>query len=294
MDKIKEIFNNSGIGHVNLIEKIEVGFANDVYSIDDKFIFKISKEKQYSNYIKKDIHYCKLFENQLPVPKVIKSGELDGKAYFIYKKIKGDNLYDVWHLSNEIQRESYIKQICDILRTINRFPYEDLGISWQDFVYSKMIDYIKLFNNKGILDEKLTDKLRLYIEINKVKLKDEKIALVDWDLHFDNFLVSDGKIVGRLDFERILTASLDYQMVLVKRMVRNPKKYASENAEKFVEVKDYVKLMDWYKKFYPEMFDFPKIEMRLNLYSILMCFDDIALFGGDEKLKEEIVEYLEF
>jgi hypothetical protein len=31
----------------------------------------------------------------------------------------------------------------------------------------------------------------------------------------------------------------------------------------------------------------------LNLYATLMCFDDIAIFGSDDKLEEEIVEYLE-
>jgi aminoglycoside phosphotransferase (APT) family kinase protein len=290
---LKKLFKELGITDVNSIEKIEVGFANDVYSVDDKYIFKIAKDKLYSDYIKKDIYYCRLFQNKLPVPKVLYTGELDGKAYFIYKKIKGDNLYDVWHLSNEKQRESYIKQICDILRAINGYPYEDLGKSWQEFVYSKMIAYIKLFRGQGILDKKLTDKLRSYIEKNKKALEIEKIALVDWDLHFDNLLVSGGKIVGRLDFERVMTASLDYQMVLVKRMVRNPKKYASENAEKFVVVKDYANLMNWYKEFYPEMFEFPEIDMRLNLYAILMCLDDIAIFDLDEQLKDEIAEYLD-
>jgi hypothetical protein len=39
------------------------------------------------------------------------------------------------------------------------------------------------------------------------------------------------------------------------------------------------------------MFDFPEINTRLNLYSVLMCLDDIAIFGVDEQLKKEIIEY---
>lgn len=290
MEKIKTIFKDLGIG-ADFIEKIEVGFANNVYSVDDEYIFKISKEKQYNDCVIKDIHYCRLFEKKLPVPKVLHTGELEEKAFFIYKKIKGDNLYDVWHLTNELQRKNYIKQISEILKTINGFPYDYLGKSWQNFVCSRLRDGINLAQNKGVLNNNLIDIVEKYFESNKKVLKNEKISLIDWDLHFDNFIVADGKIVGRLDFERVTTASLDYQMVLVKRMVRNPKKYASENAEKFVNVKDYKKLLDWYKEFYPEMFDFPEIEMRLNLYAILMCFDDIAIFGGDEKVNIEIMEY---
>ena len=40
MKKIQKLFADVGIGDVELIEKIEVGFANDVYSIDDEYIFK--------------------------------------------------------------------------------------------------------------------------------------------------------------------------------------------------------------------------------------------------------------
>ena len=292
MKKIKKIFKQAGINDVDLIEKIEVGFSNDVYSVDDKYILKISKDKQYSNFIRKDINYCGLFEDKLPVPKVLYSGELDGKAYFIYKKIKGNNLYNVWHLSDENQRKDYIKQICKILKTINAYPHETMGKTWEEFVYSEIMDRIESAEQKNLLNDNLINKIKSYLENNNHILKTEKISLIDWDLHFDNFIVSDGRIVGRLDFERVMTASLDYQMVLVKRMIRNPKKYASENAEKFVEPKDYINLMHWYAEFYPEMFDFPEIEKRLNLYSVLMCLNDIGIFGVDEKLEDEILEYL--
>ncbi len=290
---IKKIIAHADINDVDLIEKIDVGFSNDVYSVDEEYILKISKDKQYSNFIRKDIHYCKLLENKLPVPKVLYSGEFDGKAYFIYKIIKGDNLYNVWHISNENQRKNYIKQICDILKTINKFPHEDLGNNWKEFVYSEIINLLNSDKQKNALNKNLINRIKTFVEKNKHVLETEKISLIDWDLHFDNFIVSGGQIVGRLDFERVMTASLDYQMVLVKRMIRNPKKYASENAEKFVDVKDYMNLMDWYNEFYPKMFDFPEIKTRLNLYSVLMCLYDIAIFGADKKLKDEISEYLE-
>lgn len=292
MKNIKKLFAEAGIANVDSIEKIEVGFANDVYCVDGEYILKVSQEKQYNAAIELDIHYCRLFEGHFSAPKVLYSGELDGKACFIYKKIKGDNLYDVWHLCTEKQRKSYIKQICGILRSINGFTCDDLGDSWQRFVHARAMEGIELAREKGVLDEKLVDNLKSYFESNKGVLEVEKMVLLDWDLHFDNFLVADGQIVGRLDFERIETASLDYQMVLVKRMVRNPKKYASEHAEQFVEVGDYAKLMDWYQEFYPEMFDFPEIEKRLNLYAVWMCLDDVEIFGGNEELVKEIEEYL--
>ena len=75
-------------------------------------------------------------------------------------------------------------------------------------------------------------------------------------------------------------------------MVRYPKKYASENAEKFIKAKDYAKLMDWYKEFYPEMFDFKDLEMRLDLYSIEHCLNDIYYFPKAKHPRKELEGYL--
>jgi len=49
-------------------------------------------------------------------------------------------------------------------------------------------------------------------------------------------------------------------------MAKYPKKYASEEAEKLVVPKDYSNLMNLYKKFYSELFDFKDVDIRLDLY----------------------------
>ena len=38
--------------------------------------------------------------------------------------------------------------------------------------------------------------------------------------------------------------------------------------EPFANKADYAHLMEWYKEFYPELFDFPELERRLDLYDI--------------------------
>ena len=54
MKKIQKVFVGLGIGG-DLVEKIEVGFANDVYSVDDEYIFKIAHEGQYNDFVRTDI-----------------------------------------------------------------------------------------------------------------------------------------------------------------------------------------------------------------------------------------------
>ncbi|MFA6992827.1 MAG: hypothetical protein WC269_06180, partial [Candidatus Gracilibacteria bacterium] len=127
---------------------------------------------------------------------------------------------------------------------------------------------------------------------NKRVLNKSKIALTYWDQHFDNFIVSKGKIVGVLDFERISISSIDYALFLVRKMVSNPKKYASIKAEKYVKIEDYSNLMEWYKKFYPALFHFDNIEKRLDFYSIERCLDDLYYFPKAKELITELLSYL--
>ncbi len=302
---IKQIFTKAGLGKISSIQKIEVGFSNDVYSIDDKYILKIGKtvELEDEEYLKKDIYFCNLFKNKLPVPKIIYSDtskKLTDKIFFIYHKIHGDNLYNVWHLCNDTQRKRYVKQICDILKKINKTSYKefvqkfnvDTNLSWKDNICSKIEADLKKIVGKKYLPKETVEKVRQFVGKNKNVLKEEKMALTYWDAHFDNFLVSKEKIVGILDFERIEIASIDYILFLVRLMISNPTKYASEHAEQFIVAEDYAKLMHWYREFYPEIFDFPHLEKRADFYSLEHCLSDIYYFPKIEELKKELSAYL--
>jgi hypothetical protein len=51
-------------------------------------------------------------------------------------------------------------------------------------------------------------------------------------------------------------------------MVRSPRRYLSLEMEPFAQEADYAHLMEWYEAFYPELFDFPELERRLDLYDL--------------------------
>lgn len=290
--QIKQIFKKAGLGEIHTIQKIEVGFSNSVYSIDDRYILKVKAPEENDDAMAKDIYLCHLFTGKLPVPKIIHEGD----HFFIYKKIQGENLYNVWHKYSNEQRLRIIQQICEFLKIMNQTdPSEfagkfgiDLKESWKNKVQRDLGAAL----HKVKLSEKIADRVRSYIDQNLAVLNQEKMALTYWDLHFDNFLVLEGKIVGMLDFERSIYASIDYVLVLVRRMMNNPKKYASEHAEQFVEKADYENLMEWYKEFYPELFNFEYLEKRLDLYLLEQLLIDLYWYPEAEALKSELENLL--
>ena len=67
-DQIKSLFNTTGFGNVDQIEKIEVGFSNYVYSVDDKYILKAAKSEGDNEYLKREIYLCGIFNSKLQHP----------------------------------------------------------------------------------------------------------------------------------------------------------------------------------------------------------------------------------
>ena len=131
-------------------------------------------------------------------------------------------------------------------------------------------------------------KIQKFVDENKYVLDEGKVSLVYWDAHFDNILVKDNKIVGILDFERTELASIDFVLDILKRMMDNPKKYMSEESEKFAKKEDYENLLDWFREFYPELFDFKELEKRLDLYDLECNMKLLLSFPEENELLKQI------
>lgn len=278
-NQIKILFNNIGIGSISEIEPIKVGFSNALYSIDDKYVLKAAKSERDNEYLKREAYLSDLFKDRLPVPAIIQADIINkylDRVFIIYEKIQGENLYMKWHELGVDERRRLVNTICSYMKIINETPYEeyakrfklDTSTSWQGMVLGKINNYLAPIVSQRLLDQDLINKIKAFVNDHKDALSEQRMALTYYDPHFDNFIVSDNRIVGILDFERTEIFSIDYVLDLIKRMVDYPKKYASAEAEQFIIPEDYSGLFNWYKEFYPELFNFKQMDMRLKLYAM--------------------------
>lgn len=281
MNKIvaNKIFLRHRLENIKSLEKITIGFCNDVYLVNDKFILKICRDKTNEINFKKENYFYHLWQHKLPVPRVLvfdDAKRILNRSYMIYQKINGENLFARWHLLSDSKRKNIIRQLCGILQKINRTASHgfskkfklDSSVNWQNKIAGKILKSLRLIENKKILSKKIVERARCFVEENKSVLTAQKIALVYWDAHFDNILVKNDKIVGILDFERVDFASIDFALDIARRMVLYPKKYMAKKWEKFARKKDYARLLVWMEEFYPELFAFPELTKRLALYSL--------------------------
>lgn len=303
-ETIKNIFSVLGLPSINEISKLEVGFSNEVYSVNNQYILKICKDPHNEKAFKRESILYYHFKDKLPVPQLINyndSKDLYDRDFMIYHKIHGENLYNVWHKLKDHNRKDLIRQLCKMLQIISSTPLEDLPSgfdlnplpNWQDFVLKEFKKYLSILEQAGTVTETEATKIKSYVQAHKSSLNQQKIALVYWDVHFDNVLVKDGNIVGLLDFERTELASIDFTLNIVKRMVEQPKKYMSKYAEQFANDEDYKDLLVWYREYYPELFRFNELNRRLDIYEIVNLLKELKNYSHVTELKSSLVRKLE-
>lgn len=231
--KHKELLGNDA--HT---EKINVGFTNTIYKVNDSYIIKIctnpNNEKEFKNEIR---FYQENSSNQF-IPKLYYASttkEIIPYYYEILEKIAGVSLYNVWHTLSEEEREEIIKQLCTILKQFhkNKGPKINWSKKFQDeftILYQKANE-LRLFSKeeKKLLNEAFK-KFEKYLESTN-------FVLVHNDLHFDNIFYHDGKI-KMIDFERAIFAPIDYELAILFRMIKKPWKFASEETEKYTNSSD--------------------------------------------------------
>ncbi len=302
---VEKIFAEHGLGKVESVTNIEIGFTNKVYLVNDVFILKVCEDESNEQKFEIEVFFYNFFKDKIPVPEISvfdKSKSIYGKFFMIYPKIEGDNLYSKWHLLSNEQRKIIIKQLCEILKVINKSPYDkflqkfDVNFSdnWHDKILNQIQNSLAKIEKKKLLSLEFIKVIKKFVDDNHHVLKEQKLTLVYWDVHFDNILVQDTKIVGILDFERTEVSSMDFVLDIVKRVVEYPKKYMSEKFEKFAKKEDYAHLLDWFQEFYPELFEFENLDKRLDLYAVEHDLDTLIWYPNSKEVKQMIAKTVKY
>ena len=270
-------------------EKINVGFTNTIYIVNNMFIVKICTNPDNEKNFEKEIKFYKANINNDLIPKLYYSNvEKDTVPYYyeIIEKVEGISLYNVWHNFNENQREDIIKQLCDAMKQFHR----NIGKSYDwtkktSELFGNLYDKAKELNLFDNEEQKLID--NAYFKFDKY-LESKEFVLVHNDLHFDNIFYNDGKI-KLIDFERSIYAPKDFELDILYRMIRKPWKFASEETEKYTKLEDYKNIMIYIEKYYPELIHIDNLYKRLAIYDMIYYLKHYIYNPHILELKEDIL-----
>lgn len=194
------------------------------------------------------------------------SKEIIPNEYILMEYIDGDPLGFIWHTLDDASRESLIKEISATLRGINEIEPTDIFTTykqWGDHIVDRWGAGNQKLLERGVLNQRQYADITAMFSKYQPILNSSPVKVNYWDIHFDNFIVKDDKLAAIIDLEAVSTAALDYPMYVIRKQMAQPEKYLTEENEQ------YENLETWYRKYYPEMFDFDHFEERVTLYQML-------------------------
>lgn len=271
-------------------KRINIGFTNVIYSVDDKFIVKIcTKESKEAGFLKETEFYCA--HNDMDCIPHLYFCDTTKSAmpycYEILEKLEGVPLYNVWHTFNDEQRRNIIRQLCEFLKKLHSFPAP--AYDWTE--YNKSI-FTPLFE-KAKADRLFTDEeislLEKCCSLFDNYLPSDNFVMVHNDLHFDNIIYHNGKI-KLIDFERSLPAPCDFELDILWRMVRKPWKFANGDIEQFTHPDQYKDIMGYIEEFYPQLVSHPYLHQRLGIYDMIYFLRQYVSAPQYEDLKEAVLQ----
>lgn len=271
------------------VEKINVGFTNAVYKINDSFIIKICINSNNEKEFQKEIDFYKMNKECSFIPKLYDSNtdKIDVPYFYeIIEKVDGVSLYNVWHILNEEQREEIIKKLCIVMKCIHNNIGEsyDWGQKIKD-QFTLLYEEAKKLSIFKQEEQKLLDSA--YLEFEKYLVSNEFVFIHN-DLHFDNIFLNEGKI-KLIDFERSMYAPRDFELDILYRMIRKPWKFASEEVEQYIDSNHYSKIMFYIEKYYPELVNIPNLYKRLAIYDIVYFLKHLIQHPDIEELKNDVL-----
>lgn len=288
INKIVEV-NSTLFGTNPRIEKINVGFTNTLYSIDDQYIVKICSNVNNEDDFKKEIEFYNCNKNNKLIPKLYFASTDKRDVPYLYEimeKIDGVSLYNVWHTFSLEEREDVIRQLCETMKGFHSNKGE--AYDWAQMMKDKFSFLCDKAKKKDMISEdevKVID--QAYSCFGKY-LKSSLFVLVHNDLHFDNIFINDGKI-KIIDFERSMYAPADFELDILYRMIRKPWKFASEETEPYTSLEQYSNIMSYIEKYYPELVHIDNLYKRLAIYDMVYFLEQYIDYPKHDELKEDVL-----
>ena len=292
MDKIISsiVKNNESLFGTNpSVEKINVGFTNTLYKVNDSYIVKVCTDNNNEDDFKKEISFYNSNKDNSLIPKLyISNTDKKDIPYFyeILEKVNGVSLYNVWHTYSEEQREDIIRQLCAAMKQMHSIKGDNYN--WTEYMKKEFNPLYAKAKELNIFNDEEQELLEQAYSVFDKYLESDEFVLVHNDLHFDNVFVDNGKI-KIIDFERSMYAPKDFELDIFYRMIRKPWKFASEETEEYTETHQYSNIMSYVKKYYPELVATPNLYERLGIYDIVYFLSQLVEHPELNELKDDVL-----
>lgn len=198
------------------VTSIEMGELSKVFSFKSKEGAFVVHFRQESESLEKARYIYGAYGEQLPIPRIVKAGEMDGLFYTISHKVQGTPM----SLLAVLEQEQLVDEIAQHVLAIKRVPIEkEKGFgtisptgetevhTWLEALAAFFREdqegfhknwtalYEHSFLDKGLFEEGFTAMMTL------ARCSPDRPSLVHGDFHLGNMLAEGQKVTGIVDWE---------------------------------------------------------------------------------------------
>jgi hygromycin-B 7''-O-kinase len=201
------------------LERAEHG-ENIVVLIDRRRVLKIYTPQK--NGFRRERFALEFAQNRtsLPIPRMLKQGEIEGFGYLITDRMKGTMIKrDRWLTMSRAAQVAVLTQLAYGLKELHTHEPGDLHFDWREFIEIQLYSVLDRQRKEGGNPEWL-DAIPRYLEEHMHLLPDRpREVFMHGDVHFGNLLFTDDAerpvISGLFDFADSLKGFHEYEFVAI-------------------------------------------------------------------------------
>lgn len=205
------------------------------------------------------------------------------------------------NMDREAQRLA-VRQVAEQLRYIHSAPEPTQGFSrstqffdsssgWFTGELERLYSLVDQVIELPFVDGNVMREVRELLGRGQIAFRGQQHgALIHGDLHFDNILW-DGSVSAVLDLERASYAPLDLELDILLRFCRFPYLYVAREHEHLVTSELFDSVPRWLAEDYPEMFEHPYLEDRLNFFSLAHDLGQLTRYPPDKSPDQLAVQH---
>ncbi|MDD2391660.1 MAG: aminoglycoside phosphotransferase family protein [Bacilli bacterium] len=266
---VQSIAEINNLGVVKTLQRINVGFNNIIYRLNDEYFIKICTKLDKELGVKNEITFYQRNDFEFH-PKLIVSDSTKKDIPYIYlveESINGINLYDIWSELSVTQKKDVLCQLLNIIKTFHK-----KGCDKSESLTKIMESYDTSFKKAKVLLA-ISDAQQEYLQELKSLLpyyfSDALFSYIHGDIHFNNLMMSNDGKLKIIDFENYCGFPKDKEFDSISRMVRRPQDYKQSGNSKLLIPEECTEIIPYFKENYKEVCDAPLFEERLLIYDCL-------------------------
>ncbi|MDP2872132.1 MAG: aminoglycoside phosphotransferase family protein [Bacillota bacterium] len=264
------------------VARISSGQTNEVWRTDSHVI-RINTAVNDTR-LSREARILDKLAGVIPCPRVTCSGHSSTMEWLVLERIPGSMLTSAWAGMDQDQRRQAVGQLAGILKQLHAvdtwwldqlpFPPPQCelaghgpAVAIQAASAAKAaVDSLRglPFVETGILHAALG-----FIQHHGHIFDTVASGLIHGDVHFDNVLWRDGRIVGIVDFEYSRLAPVDLELDILQRFCAFPYLFVAEEREEAARPELFEEVQAWLAEEYPALYAAPYLRERLACYSLI-------------------------